>query len=212
MSLRSALDRTLTDLGLPPDPAALDRLEVHARLLREWNPLAALVSGGAAHGEALHRHYLDSIQALPHVAETSRAVDLGSGAGFPGLIWAAFRPDLQLIAIESSRRKAAFLRQAAHEMALAHVEIRAARAETPKDLADLGADLLTTRATGLADLVLAAARQMAPAVRVVLFVGAEAAAALHARPPAGFLPAVSTSLPQGGEILVLDRDVPRGTS
>lgn len=212
MTFRAALEHALRDLGLPPDPAVLDRLAIHARLLQEWNPVAALVSAGAAHGEALHRHYLDSIRALPHLTGTGRAADLGSGAGFPGLIWAALRPALHVTVIESSRRKAAFLRQAAHEMELPCVQVQGSRVETEDDLASLGADLLTTRSTGCADLLLAAARLSASPVRVMLFLSAGAAAVLHAAPPVGFRQVVATSLPQGGQILVLERDVPRGTS
>ena len=212
MSLRAALERVLPDLGLSPDAAATERLGIHERLLHEWNPIAALVSAGDAHGEALHRHYLDAVRALPYLLDAHRVVDVGSGGGFPGLIWAALRPDLEVMAIESSRRKAAFLLQAIHEMELPRAAVRAVRVERPEDLVAGHADLLTTRATGHAKLLFAAARLLPPPVRVVLFPSAEAAAGLHSRPPAGFQPAGSTALDRGGEILVLDRIVPRGTS
>ena len=212
MALRPAIERRLRELGLPPDDAALDRLAIHARLLREWNPVAGLVSAGDAGGPDLHRHYLESVRALPCLEAARRGVDLGSGAGFPGLIWAAFRPELEMIVAESSRRKAAFLRQAAVEMGLVGVTVRAERIEEPEHLAALGADLLTTRATGRTDLLVAAGRLAEPPTRLVLFLSEERAAAFRDRAPRDYHRVATTPLASGGAIVVLDRDVPRGTS
>ena len=58
------------------------------------------------------RHVWDCLQLLDHIPETARVVDLGSGAGFPGLVIAAARPKGHVTMIESVGKKAAFLRAA----------------------------------------------------------------------------------------------------
>jgi 16S rRNA (guanine527-N7)-methyltransferase len=70
-------------------------------------------------GDVWRRHVLDSAQLKPLIpAEAKTLVDLGSGAGFPGLVVAALRPDLEVTLIESDARKAAFLGEAARRMTL----------------------------------------------------------------------------------------------
>ena len=84
-----------------------------------------------------HRHFLDSAQLLPHVPPGIQSlVDLGSGAGFPGLVLAIMGvPGVELI--ESDARKCAFLREAAR-VAAAPVEIRNARIDSlPPDPVDV---------------------------------------------------------------------------
>ncbi len=85
------------------------RLETYAALLEKWQPRINLV-GPATLRDRWRRHFLDSAQLLPLLPEaTERLVDLGSGAGFPGLALAILGvPDVHLI--ESDQRKVAFLR------------------------------------------------------------------------------------------------------
>jgi 16S rRNA (guanine527-N7)-methyltransferase len=87
------------------------RLEDYVRLLSAWNRRINLV-GRNTIGDVWQRHILDSAQLLPHLPPgTRRLVDLGSGAGLPGLILAILgMPDVHLI--ESDRRKAVFLAEA----------------------------------------------------------------------------------------------------
>lgn len=128
----------------------------HAALLRRWNRRAGLVSDADVAPPALARHYLESVAALDFLGAARAIVDLGSGGGFPGLVWAAFWPDLPVTLVESARRKAAFLRQAAFEMGLTAVGVHAERIASAGELSGLGADLVTTRATGLGPLLVEA--------------------------------------------------------
>lgn len=98
-------------------------------LLRRWQPRINLV-GASTLADPWRRHVLDSAQLAPLVPATARRlVDLGSGAGFPGLVLAALRPDLEVTLAESDQRKAAFLREAARAMGLSPL-VHAARLET----------------------------------------------------------------------------------
>ena len=90
----------------------LDRLQRYAALLEKWNPRINLVGQGTLR-DLWRRHMLDSAQLYPLIVEPDGPlVDLGSGAGFPGLVLAAMgAADVHLI--ESDRRKCAFLGEAA---------------------------------------------------------------------------------------------------
>jgi 16S rRNA (guanine527-N7)-methyltransferase len=103
------------------------RLDAYAGLLREWSARINLI-GGNTLGDLWRRHFLDSAQLLAHLpAGTQSLVDLGSGAGFPGLVLAILGvPGVELV--EADARKCAFLREAAR-VAAAPVIIRNARIE-----------------------------------------------------------------------------------
>ncbi len=105
----------------------LARLEAYAALLAQWSARINLI-GGNTLGDVWRRHFLDSAQLFPLVpAGAQSLVDLGSGAGFPGLVLAILGvPGVELI--ESDARKCAFLREAAR-IAAAPVLIRNARIE-----------------------------------------------------------------------------------
>ncbi len=96
---------------------------------------------------AVDAHIADALVALElaPVRGARRIADLGSGAGFPGLVLAAARPDAEVALVEANQRKCEFLARAAREMALTNVEVIAQRAECWT--AGLGTrDLVTARA------------------------------------------------------------------
>jgi 16S rRNA (guanine527-N7)-methyltransferase len=105
----------------------LERLTLHLELLIRWQRAINLV-GPASLADPWRRHILDSAQLLTHLpANVPALVDLGSGAGFPGLVLAILGVP-NVVLIESDRRKAQFLREAARATGTA-VTIDAARAE-----------------------------------------------------------------------------------
>lgn len=123
----------------------LDRLSAYAALLAKWNPTINLVAKSTL-DDVWGRHFADSAQLFPLLPAGTRAlVDLGSGAGFPGLVLAIIGvPEVHLV--ESDARKAAFLREAARVTG-APATVHAVRIETAPAIA---ADVVTARA--LADL------------------------------------------------------------
>jgi len=85
------------------------QLEVLVETLERWQKAINLVGKTTLDG-VWKRHILDSAQLVPLIpAEAKTLADLGSGGGFPGLVIAAMRPDLEITLIESDARKAAFL-------------------------------------------------------------------------------------------------------
>ena len=110
--------------------AAKPPLERYLQLLRRWSERVDLVSP-ADDATWIERHILDGLGALAAVpAGSLRVVDVGSGAGLPGLIWAAARPELQLTLVEPRARRVAFLRTAIREMGLEGVEVVPDRAQS----------------------------------------------------------------------------------
>ena len=113
--------------GLPDMAALLDdvsretrrQLEILVETLERWQKAINLVGRTTLDG-VWKRHILDSAQVVPLIpAEAKTLADLGSGGGFPGLVIAALRPDLEISLIESDARKAAFLGEAGRKMGLA---------------------------------------------------------------------------------------------
>ena len=114
----------------------LDCLESHFLLLSKWNRKVNLtrVRGTA---DSVDRHYCESLFAgLSLPLGPLRIMDLGSGAGFPGVPVAVLRRDCEVVLVESDRRKAVFLRESARE--LANVRVFAGRAEELKESFDWG--------------------------------------------------------------------------
>jgi len=127
-------------LDLPND--TWDRLDQHAEALLKWQRAINLVAPSTL-SDIWGRHVLDSLQVLSLIPDDARSlVDLGSGAGFPGLTLAIGRPDLVVRLVESDARKSAFLgevaRRAAPNVTIINKRIEAAVAEP--------ADVVTARA------------------------------------------------------------------
>ena len=122
----------LRSLGVNVSRETMSALETYADLLRKWQKAINLVSGPTL-DDVWRRHFLDSAQLLPLLPEgDGHITDLGSGAGFPGLVLALLsgRPTNL---IESDQRKAAFLGEVARATGCAgRVQIHAARAEALK--------------------------------------------------------------------------------
>lgn len=141
------------------DAATTAQLDAFTDLLLRWNSRINLVADRDA--EAVRtRHIADSLQLLPLLPEGDGPVgDLGSGGGFPGLVLAIVsRRPFHLV--ESDRRKAAFLTEAAARLGLPHVQVHPTRIEAAR-LPPLAA--LTARALApLSDLLPHAARLLAP--------------------------------------------------
>jgi 16S rRNA (guanine527-N7)-methyltransferase len=154
---------------------AQGRLASYVRLLRAWNPAINLVSRGSL-DDVWHRHVQDSLQLLRFWQAGGQTwLDLGSGAGFPGMIvaiaLAELSPETRVWLVEADRRKAEFLRTVSRETCV-EVTVLAERIER---LPPLGADTLSARALApLATLCGFARRHLAPDGRAIFPKGVEA--------------------------------------
>jgi 16S rRNA (guanine(527)-N(7))-methyltransferase RsmG len=118
----------------------------------------------------LEPHYQDCQEALRPLAEASGTwADLGTGAGFPGVVFAARFPQVELDLVDSRRKRCVFLEHVLAEVPTARVRVRCARIE---DLPDASYDGLLSRALAPPDEVLTHARRLLrPGGRAVLLLG-----------------------------------------
>lgn len=117
------------------DKAAMERLEVFARLLIDENQRQNLISKPSEQTLWV-RHFADSAQLLEHVSRETLAkpiaepwLDLGTGAGFPGLVIAALHPNLPVVLVESRARRVEFLEGCAEAMGLRKCRVIGERLE-----------------------------------------------------------------------------------
>ncbi len=123
------------------DDGVVDRLEIYRAVLERWNRRLNLVGAGSM-ADPWCRHFLNSAQLVPLLPEgTPAVVDLGSGAGFPGLVL-AMMTSARVNLVESNARKCAFLTEVAR-LTDTSVQIHHARIES----LDIGnVDVVTARA------------------------------------------------------------------
>ena len=141
----------LKALGINVSRETLQRLATYAALLEKWQAKINLV-GPATLPDLWRRHFLDSAQLLPLLpAATGTLADLGSGAGFPGVVL-AIMTDWRVHLLDSDQRKCAFLRQVAVDCGIVdRVTIHPKRIE---QVTGLAADVVTARACApLAELL-----------------------------------------------------------
>lgn len=127
----SLLTGRLDGLGIAYDPHAPDRLWDYHVLLSQWNQNMNL-TGETDFDTALDRLYMDSLAPLAIVGlfpQEAKLVDVGSGAGFPGLPLAIVRPDLQVLLLDSQAKRIGFLDTVADALGLARVQTLHSRAE-----------------------------------------------------------------------------------
>jgi 16S rRNA (guanine527-N7)-methyltransferase len=158
---------------VPVAPEVLERLFAHYRELRRWNPSLSLV-GPAAAADVVERHYAESLAGVPLLPSAARVlVDVGSGAGFPGFVLAAARPELEVTLVEPRQRRWSFLLAACRRAAL---PCRCLDARVERPLAPglpESIDVITTRALKLPPEALGAlAERLAPGGRMLVWAGA----------------------------------------
>ena len=127
--LTETLAAGLTALGLSPAPAALDQLGRYCDLLLEKNQVMNLTAVTEP-AEVVRRHFLDSAALLPTRALQGKAVvDVGTGAGFPGLVLAILDPSAHLTLLDSQGKRLDWLAEVVGELGLDNVTILQGRAE-----------------------------------------------------------------------------------
>lgn len=132
------LEEGLAQLDIPFNVDQLLKLHVFLQELERWNKAYGFVK--AAGQQLIIRHVLDSLSAWRKISALPRraqVVDVGSGAGFPGIPLAVFLADSRFTLLEPSAKKAAFLRNVAILAHLDNVEVEEARLEDVKRRFDL---------------------------------------------------------------------------
>jgi len=127
MSLAGELKRGLDALELSLSEEAQAKLLKHVELVEKWNRVYNLTAV-RDRNQMLPHHVLDSMAVLPHI-DGATLIDVGSGAGMPGIPLAIARPEMNVTLLEANHKKSTFLKQAVIELGLANAEVVNARVE-----------------------------------------------------------------------------------
>jgi 16S rRNA (guanine527-N7)-methyltransferase len=127
MTLESKLAQGLREAGIRLSQDVQQKLLDYLALLQKWNKVHNLTAVRDPE-EMITLHLLDSLSVLPHI-EGERLLDVGSGAGLPGIPLAICNPELQVTVLDSSHKKASFMRQAKAELGISNLEVVCSRVE-----------------------------------------------------------------------------------
>ena len=127
------LKETFNHYGFPLTAHQVAQFDRYRTELLRWNErinLTAITDDG----EIIHKHFLDSLSVLEHISlrKGDSVIDIGTGAGFPGIVLKIYIPDIRLTLVESSKKKASFLKFLVPQLDLHReitVEVLAERAE-----------------------------------------------------------------------------------
>ena len=168
---RDLLVRGAAQLGLAMDVAGVERLLVYLAELMKWSRRVNLIARDTPEAQVVETHFLDSLTLLPFLdgAGEVHLLDVGSGAGFPGLALACVRPDARFTLCEPRQKRVSFLRHVVRTLGLANVEVVADRVEAQASAWQGRFTHITSRAVAEPAAFLPLARPLVtPATRVLL--------------------------------------------
>ena len=164
-ALRDELLSAASQLGVPLEAAAADRLLGYLALMQRWNKVYNL-SALRDPAEMLTHHLLDCLAVLPALrrhaqGEPLRILDVGSGGGLPGAVLAIMQADWSITCVDAVAKKASFVRQVAGDLGLSNLRAVHARVEAMPAAAQF--DLVISRAfASLVDFTSWSRERLAP--------------------------------------------------
>ncbi len=168
MTLAQQLAQGVKELGVTLPAGAQERLLQYLGLLQKWNRVYNLTAVRET-PRMVSEHLLDCLAVAPH-AGGSTILDVGSGAGLPGIPLAVALPAAHVTLLDSNHKKAAFLQQAVTELKLGNVAVACERAESWKPAARF--EVVISRAlSDLGEFVGLASRHVAPGGRLAAMKG-----------------------------------------
>lgn len=167
----------LERLDISISSAAVDNLLLYCQELQKWNRKINLIARDTAAAEIVEKHFLDSLALLPLLRKHGRLganlLDVGSGAGFPGLVLAAAVPELRVTLLEPRQKRTAFLRHIVRTLGLSNVQVREERLEPSQPLPEQFT-FITSRAVAAPEIFLPLIEAAAgPKTVVILMLAAE---------------------------------------
>lgn len=115
-------------LNIELDENQINQLMLYAKLLVEWNEKMNLTAITDEEGIAT-KHFLDSLTVLTTGYVSGKVIDVGTGAGFPGLVLKIAKPEIELTLLDSLNKRITFLKSVSEEMGLDGIEFVHSRAE-----------------------------------------------------------------------------------
>ena len=173
MSPALTLHEGLTRLGLELPSDTQEKLLAYLALVQKWNKVYNLTAVREP-SKMLTHHLLDSLAVVPHMQDANTLLDVGSGAGLPGIPLAMALPQVRMTLLDSNQKRTTFLRQAKMQLALANVSVVCERVEKyqPKQMFSV----VTSRAFAeLHEFVTVAGHLVAPGGQLMAMKGTDPA-------------------------------------
>lgn len=124
---RKLFIRGLDRLGIKLEGDRAENILLYCRELQKWNKRINLIARNTPAAEILEKHFLDSLTLLPMIQQyenrQASLLDVGTGAGFPGLVLAAALPELEVTLVEPRQKRVSFLRHIIRTLKLANVRV-----------------------------------------------------------------------------------------
>lgn len=156
MTQQAILAQGIAEAGLPIDEQKQQKLLAYLTLMQKWNKVHNLTAVRDP-DEMVTLHLLDSLVVLPFI-DAKNLLDVGSGAGLPGIPLAICLPNLKVTVIDSNQKKVSFMRQAKAELGIENLEVLGGRVE------DVGTsrkfDIVISRAFSDLDLFISLTRDL----------------------------------------------------
>lgn len=159
MSLAEDLQQGSAQLGIALSKEAQHTLLEYVALLHKWNKVYNLTAVRDPR-QMVSNHLLDSLAVMPHLW-AGRWLDVGCGAGLPGVVLAVAKPDWQFTLLDSNSKKTSFVQQVIIELGLHNVAVHCARAEEWQ-AAERFDGIISRAFTGLGDFISKTRHLMAP--------------------------------------------------
>ena len=159
-----SLKQKLQAEGITVDDAIIEKLERFAQLLHEWNQVHNLT--GAKTVPAIYENIVDSLYPLTFIQTPKRLLDVGTGAGFPGLALAIALPQTQVVLAEPLKKRVSFLKYAGIDLGLTNLQVEAKRVEK---VAQEPFDLISSRAVTNTALLLSLTEHLSTSQTEYLF-------------------------------------------
>ncbi len=122
----------VSKIGILLDEAALSRFSTYAKLLKEWNEKMNLTAI-TEEEEVIEKHFFDCVLPAKGVSfDKKTVVDIGSGAGFPGIVFALLFPSCHVTLVDATKKKFAFLEEVVKQLDLHNVHFHIGRVEEMK--------------------------------------------------------------------------------
>jgi len=168
-SLEQKISEGAGTMALALSAETAGRCAQYLRLIEKWNRVHNLTAVRETE-QMVVLHVLDSLSVLPHVSGAKSLLDVGTGAGLPGIPLALALPALEVTLLDASHKKATFLRQAKAELALENVQVACERVEQWRPGRTF--DVVVSRAfADLAEFVEQAQHLVAPGGRLLAMKG-----------------------------------------
>ncbi len=151
MTAREILISGANELEITLSAEQTDLFLAYLRIFKVWNEKINL-SSIKDEKDIVVRHFLDSLTIFHHIEEKSRVLDIGSGAGFPGIPLKLVNPSIETTLLDSTRRKVYFLRDVIRKLRLQTITAVCARAESEDNGLERGFyDFVVSRAVASVD-------------------------------------------------------------